>query len=138
MEKTAVSFSGIRAKEMTGFGRIGLRMLSGSFLLLLFCVAAAGAEAPKEIHKDCTVCHKDPDFNAIKPKVNETCLKCHPASIGKDHPIAVVPKIIPGDLPLGEGNTVTCITCHEPHGKNTFGMLLRKDFTSLCKSCHKK
>jgi predicted CXXCH cytochrome family protein len=123
---------------MTGFGRIGLRLLAGTLFLFLFCGAASGAEKAKEIHKDCTLCHKDPDFKTIKANVNEPCLKCHPASLGKDHPIGVVPKKMPGDLPLGEGNVITCITCHEPHGKDTFGMLLRKDFTSLCRSCHNK
>ncbi|MCL4475192.1 MAG: cytochrome c3 family protein [Nitrospirae bacterium] len=114
------------------------RIFFSSFLILLFCIGGAGAEAPKEIHKGCATCHTEPDFKAIKAKVSETCLTCHPASLGRDHSIGVVPKIIPEDLPLGEGNKVTCITCHDPHGKGVAAKLLRKDFNSLCISCHKK
>ncbi len=111
---------------------------AGSLFGLFLCIAAAEAQTPKEIHKGCATCHEEPDYKAIKAKGSEACLKCHPASLGRDHSIGVVPKIIPADLPLGEGNKITCITCHEPHGKTTFDRLLRKDFNSLCVSCHKK
>ncbi|MBZ0304562.1 MAG: hypothetical protein K8I82_00710, partial [Anaerolineae bacterium] len=71
-----------------------------------------------------------------KAGLSQACLKCHPGSENRDHPIGVTPRKAEG-LPLDEESRITCITCHEPHGKETFGQLLRKDFNSLCRSCHK-
>ena len=105
-------------------------------ILFLLAVTAEGA-VQKEVHKNCASCHGEQDYKAIVPKVNEICLKCHPTSLGKDHPIGVVSSVVAAELPLGEGNKITCITCHEPHGKNTTGRLLRKEFNSLCATCHK-
>jgi predicted CXXCH cytochrome family protein len=113
------------------------RKILKSLIVLFLSVGVAEAGVPEEVHKGCTTCHMEQDFKAIKTKINETCLRCHPTSIGKDHPVGVVSTIVPEGLPLDEGNKITCITCHEPHGKNTVDKLLRKDFNSLCIACHK-
>lgn len=102
------------------------------------CSVVAGAEERTEAHMPCTVCHRnDTDFQAIKSSINETCLECHPRAKRNDHPIRVAPKTVPQELPLDEGGKITCITCHEPHGKTNVKKLLRMEFSSLCLSCHK-
>ena len=105
-------------------------------IVLFLCVGTANAEVPKKIHGECSDCHKGTDYKAVKTVINETCAKCHPTSKGRDHPVGVVSPVVPADLPLSEGNKVTCVTCHEPHGKNTVGKLLRKSFNDLCIECH--
>ncbi|HWR59749.1 MAG TPA: cytochrome c3 family protein [Thermodesulfovibrionales bacterium] len=110
----------------------------GACLVILFIFAGGStAEESKKIHGECSTCHKGEDHKAIKSVINETCNRCHPTTSGKDHPVDVVPEVKPPDLPLGEGNRITCVTCHEPHGKNTVEKLLRKKYRSLCTDCHK-
>lgn len=104
-------------------------------LILLLSIKIGGTEITKEIHKDCKACHSTEDFK-IKIEINELCLKCHSAN-RNDHPIGVVSKWTPARLPLDKENKLTCITCHEPHGKDTVNKLLRMDPDSLCLSCHK-
>lgn len=64
---------------------------------------------------------------------------CHPQ--GASHPVGgrvKEPKFRqPKNLPLIEGDVMTCATCHEPHGGN-LKYMLRKDFmTDVCIECHK-
>jgi predicted CXXCH cytochrome family protein len=123
------------------WGCIEKTMLRCLFLaagILCVCSVVTGAEEKKEAHGSCTVCHRNNnDFRAIKPNINETCLECHPKAKRNDHPIQVAPKTVPEGLPLDEGGKITCITCHEPHGKKGLKKLLRMEFSSLCVSCHK-
>jgi predicted CXXCH cytochrome family protein len=114
-------------------------VICDAFIVVLLFTGTAKAKSTEEIHRGCPTCHTEQEeYKAIKTKVSETCIKCHPASIGGDHPIGVIPRVIPEGLPLDEENTITCITCHEPHGKNTADKLLRKEFNKLCVACHKK
>lgn len=107
--------------------------------LVLLSLFPAYAEEPKTDHKECTTCHgEDEEKTAIKEKINETCLRCHPAREGRDHRIGIVSKAPDNKLPLGEGDIITCSTCHEPHGKTKERALLRMSLSDLCKSCHKK
>ncbi len=106
-------------------------------IIMFLPAGAVEAAATKKVHTECTDCHAEKGSKALKGTLNETCLRCHPASLGGDHPIGVVSAIEPEGLPLEEGKKVACITCHEPHGKNTTGKLLRMDFNRLCIACHK-
>lgn len=119
-------------------GRLWYRLLCGlAVSLLCFCGVYAGE--PGTVHKDCTTCHgKDEEKTAIKKKINETCQACHPGSKGRDHEVGIVSKMPDNKLPLGEGDIITCATCHELHGKTKEKALLRMNFNDLCKSCHKK
>lgn len=92
------------------------------------------------------------------------CHKCHSEeSLGRSHPVNIRPKEdmeIPEDLHLDEYLSVTCATCHQPHGEY-FTTLKPTDFESpvskerkrlyrsyylrrtniqnaLCYACHKK
>lgn len=115
-----------------------LRCLLFTAGILCICLGVAGAEEKKEAHRSCAVCHRnDNDFQAIKSAINEICLECHPKAKRNDHPIRVAPKTVPEGLPLDEEGKLTCVTCHEPHGKTGVKKLLRMDFSSLCLSCHK-
>lgn len=68
-----------------------------------------------------------------------TTVSCHPQ--GASHPVGGrvrSPKFKqPKNLPLIEGDVMTCTTCHEPHGGN-LKYMLRKDFmTAVCIECHR-
>lgn len=94
----------------------------------------ASAETTTTAHKVCGDCH----LRGTKLKdmpLNELCLGCHPAN-ATDHKLGVVPTILPKGLPLDRENRITCITCHEPHGRGTTANLLRLEQNILCISCH--
>jgi len=105
-----------------------------SFIITL-CIGIVIADANPDAHKVCVDCHPGQVTDKIM-EINELCLKCHPAN-KSDHPTGVVSKLIPDGLPLDSENKITCYTCHDPHGKDTVGTLLRMDFNSLCLSCHR-
>lgn len=109
--------------------RLSVSMVS----LLCFVNLTAG----KEIHRDCLECHKDKDSKELKMVVNELCLKCHPFSTRRDHPVNIKASVKPEKLPLDSEGKITCITCHEPHGKTKEDRLLRMQFNTLCRECHK-
>lgn len=104
------------------------------FVLIVFNFSEA--QVPNE-HKTCTVCHIEEDSSTLKAGINETCIGCHPSSPGRDHPIGIVIEDVSEKLPLDRENKITCVTCHEPHGKGTEGRLLRVEFNDLCILCHK-
>ncbi len=60
---------------------------------------------------------------------------CHRGIGG--HPVGVI-QIEKTDLPLTRNRRLTCITCHEPHGKSRHKSMLRMDFDTLCMNCHNK
>ncbi len=97
-------------------------------------VVAANPPAPP--HKVCADCHET-DNKLKTANVNELCLSCHPANV-TDHKIGVVPKITPAGLPLDKDNKMTCITCHDPHGKGSWPKFLRMKTDDICLSCHQK
>ncbi|MBI5675409.1 MAG: cytochrome c3 family protein [Nitrospirae bacterium] len=105
-------------------------------ILLLFCPGLSNAVIP-EAHTVCASCHTGKVPSAIKGEINEICMGCHPPHPGRDHPVNVVQEKISGKLPLDKEKRITCITCHEPHGKKTVGKLLRMEINTLCIACHK-
>ena len=81
----------------------------------------------------CQRCH-NPDLKLTNAP-NALCQECHRLGHG-NHPVDVVQKPpMPKDLPLLAGGKLACHTCHDPHGK---GKMLRKEFNTLCQSCHKR
>ena len=111
-------------------------------LTILGTVGATGnttpalAESVTTAHKTCNDCH----LRGMKLKdipLNELCLECHPTN-ASDHKLGVIPKLLPKGLPLDKEGRITCLTCHEPHGKGTAASLLRLEPNSLCVSCHPK
>ena len=68
----------------------------------------------------------------------DTCIeRCHRQ--GASHPVGVPSRgdiKIPDNLPTSDGNGITCITCHMPHGSKE-RYLARLDFkTDICVLCH--
>lgn len=80
---------------------------------------------------DCASCHADKpqitkagvletknhraDFAAFKSDGVEMCSGCHDAEDG--HKVGLKMDFeVPADLPLGEKNKLTCLTCHYTHG----------------------
>ena len=111
-------------------------------LTVLGMVGATGSTTPAfaevitTAHKACNDCH----LRGMKLKdipLNELCLECHPAN-ATDHKLGVIPELLPKGLPLDKEGRITCLTCHEPHGKGTAAGLLRLEPNSLCVSCHPK
>jgi len=80
----------------------------------------------------CQRCH-EPSLALVKP-VNALCRECHPQQ-RSNHPVDVLPKTKVTDLPLLAGGKVGCHTCHDPHRKK---LVLRKEFSALCLTCHPK
>lgn len=107
-----------------------------AFLVTLFISPLKG-EVLKKPHEDCLQCHKEKDSKELKSPINELCLKCHPLSTQRDHPVNLKASVKPERLPLDIEEKITCITCHEPHGKTKEEKLLRMQFNTLCRECHK-
>jgi formate-dependent nitrite reductase cytochrome c552 subunit len=110
-----------------------------SIIFLLFSLCRAGglfaADNPHEItwqgQVDCVSCHVDKPQNtksgvletknhkadpaAFKSDGVEMCSGCHNAEDG--HKVGLKLDFeAPADLPLGERNKMTCLTCHYTHG----------------------
>lgn len=116
-----------------------MKTLIAAVLSVLLCAGLSAAQGQKAVHKDCSKCHQDAGKKPqalVKATIDDLCLGCHAARKGKDHPVGLVSKVAPKGLPLDKESRLTCITCHEPHGKQTVGSLLRMEFNSLCRSCH--
>ena len=107
-------------------------------MLLGLCGAGQGyaADNPHELSAqsqpiDCVSCHTEKpqhtqagmletknhkaDATAFKSDGVEMCSGCHNAEDG--HKVGLEMDFeVPADLPLGENNKLTCLTCHYAHG----------------------
>jgi len=94
-----------------------------------------------QVAKDCTLCHLAHVSNLAKllPKSSEQlCSDCHP-NIGL-HPVGRHPISGVTDPRFSkERKSLTCLSCHNPHGAEYEGLLFADKTTGeLCLSCHKK
>jgi predicted CXXCH cytochrome family protein len=121
--------------------KVSVRIIA---LTVLACVLALGlagmsfAISP-DLKKDCALCHDShggmAGYRLLKPP-SSLCIDCHPERKGdREHRVDIVPSMPVKNLPLFEG-TMTCVTCHEPHGDSSYPVLLRDEPASLCKRCH--
>lgn len=123
---------------MPSSGLTRSRLARGSFLLLMpvllfLCVREGlGSEESVNPHafmgdpEKCTTCHdKAPvlgvdDFTTVtfNDSIMVLCSGCHEdAHLREEHPVEVRPEFeIPTDFHLDSDYTMTCTTCHEPHG----------------------
>jgi predicted CXXCH cytochrome family protein len=111
--------------------------------VLIFCfvimLSAGDARAAKK--HECAYCHSSHRMISapLKSPLADLCLGCHPDSMGENsHKVNVISSIKPVDLPLTADGKMTCITCHDPHGREKHASFLRKNYSELCQTCHKK
>lgn len=118
---------------MKAISRTASILYMGSFVFIL-CSGDMVNSAVASTHANCSDCHTR--GKALKAAtVTDLCLSCHPDNT-KDHLLGVIPQKAPVGLPLDKDKKMTCVTCHEPHGKGTVGKLLRMEKASLCVACH--
>lgn len=108
--RLAVTFSSIFLMQLTSLG------------------SALGA------HSTCSDCHMR-GKTLKNSSVNELCISCHPDNV-KDHVLDVISKVKPPELPLDSQNRITCITCHEAHGRSGIQSMLRLEQDKICAPCH--
>jgi len=100
---------------------------------LLLAVSHASA-----VEKSCGFCHAGHRgvMTLLNADIGALCLGCHSDRMkGGEHKVGVSPPMVVRDLPLHRGE-ITCITCHDPHGKAE--AMLRRPPLVLCSSCHDK
>lgn len=113
-------------------------------LIVLMIVLASHAplfgQIIPEIKKNCNICHLPHDTSGklLNAPLTELCLDCHSERRSPaEHKVDILPQMPVGNLPLYEGK-ITCITCHDPHGKGGFPSMLRERPRLICTKCHKK
>lgn len=82
----------------------------------------------------CQRCHRQGDGTLLTGAIS-LCVSCH-AFGHSNHPVDVVQKTAPRDLPLLEGGRVACHSCHDPHDLKRQRSGLRLGFSELCLRCH--
>jgi len=116
--------------------------MKGTYLLLSLLFLAAAAPAPAAEKHECSSCHTPSMHNGsagaiLKAPLMELCVECHADRKGvADHRIGIKPKMGAVGLPLDKEGMMTCITCHDPHGKAGLAKLLRVSSSDLCLKCH--
>jgi predicted CXXCH cytochrome family protein len=123
--------------------------LAGSALIILLMLSqsCAGKMPEKsavemagvpDIKRDCKTCHISHTMGGallLKEPLSKLCLQCHPdRKAPAEHIVDIVPSMKVTALPLKEGR-MTCVTCHDPHGK-TYASMLRVIPKDLCQLCH--
>jgi predicted CXXCH cytochrome family protein len=78
----------------------------------------------------------DQEFTII-----DQCYTCHPEDdLGTSHPVRIYIRgnstRIPDSLPTGKNGMLTCVTCHDPHGGKSKGLVRELIVTKLCVACH--
>lgn len=104
--------------------------------MLMLCLSLVPAIAVAA-HENCSDCHTE--GKALKQEgINQLCLSCHSGGKRNDHKTGIPSKGMKSPLPLDKEGQITCITCHEQHGKGSRSRLLRMKASDLCLNCHDK
>jgi predicted CXXCH cytochrome family protein len=119
--------------------RSGLKIVFTALIVGFILTASNVLCAEKH---ECSYCHVTSDKTGkmqLRASVPELCIECHPDRSGpKEHKIGIVPPVKVPELPLSKDGKITCITCHDPHGKSGYPKLLRVRPSDLCLKCHFK
>ena len=117
-----------------------------SFMIALAVMLGACVSYVKhmpEAKRECAICHvlddkghpADKGMALVRPS-EILCSDCHIDRLKEgEHPTGIAPKSETG-LPLDEEGSVTCVTCHEPHGIGGHHAMQRLSSPLLCLSCH--
>ncbi len=119
---------------------IYLRMRVSKPSLLSVLLKAVKTESEEKIvpKSSAAVEKHSPALASARYSTIDACIKCHNQSAS--HPVGVRPKSdrlrTPDDLPTIDNGTITCVTCHMPHGSRDI-YLARMDFDKdICVKCH--
>jgi hypothetical protein len=111
-------------------------MITLSTVLLAACLALPAPKTRTDPHAfmnvptQCATCHRidarsgeviDHEFTG---EISSLCGTCHTKEhLGRSHPVDVSMRRpapgteVPGELPLGDDEEITCGTCHDPHSR---------------------
>ena len=107
-------------------------IIASAAFLLIFSMQAQAVEKP------CEFCHSGHHgvMTLLNSNPNDLCSGCHAERLNAgEHTVGMSPPMVVRDLPLQRG-MMTCITCHDPHGKSA--SMLRLPQSDLCNHCHLK
>jgi len=91
---------------------------------------------------ECSYCHITSDKTVqqqLKAPLSELCAECHPDRRSpNEHKVDIVPSMKVVELPLSKEGKITCATCHDPHDRGGYPLLLRTKPAELCLKCHSR
>jgi|MudIll2142460700_1097286.scaffolds.fasta_scaffold07387_4 predicted CXXCH cytochrome family protein len=118
---------------------ISMKRLKLIFSVLSMVIVVAGSVSAENKH-ECSYCHITMHADAamlLKTSLSGLCLECHSGRSGSnEHRIDIAPSVEAVGLPLSKDGKITCATCHDPHEKSEYPMLLRVKPSELCFKCH--
>jgi predicted CXXCH cytochrome family protein len=118
---------------------LSMKRLKLMFSVLIMVIVAAESVFAENKH-ECSYCHITMHADAamlLKASLSGLCLECHPDRSGSnEHRIDIAPSMEVVGLPLSKDGKITCATCHDPHEKSGYPMLLRVKPSELCFTCH--
>ena len=110
------------------------------FPAFLVCLLGAALNVFCAEKHECSYCHMttgESDKIELRANVAALCVQCHAdRKSPREHKVDIVAPMKVRDLPLSKDGLMTCITCHDPHGKSGYPMLLRVKPAELCLKCH--
>ncbi|MEW6003606.1 MAG: cytochrome c3 family protein [Nitrospirota bacterium] len=113
--------------------------MKGLVLVIMLSVFTARSAFPAEKH-ECSYCHIPHGMSEgilLKAPLSDLCFECHPdRKSPNEHKVDIMVSRKVEDLPLSDNGKMTCITCHDPHGKSSYPKLLRINPSELCLKCH--
>ena len=114
-----------------------LKLVFPAFLVCLLATALNVFCAEKH---ECSYCHVtlgESNEMQLSANVAELRVQCHAERKSlREHKVDIIPHMKVRDLPLSKDGLMICITCHDPHGKSGYPMLLRAKPSELCLKCH--
>lgn len=82
----------------------------------------------------CRTCHL-PGASVLKKDAISLCADCHDPALMR-HPFRVEAPAGASGVPLEDGHTIMCHTCHDPHDVKARRAGLRMPYGELCLKCH--
>ncbi|MDZ4164846.1 MAG: cytochrome c3 family protein [Smithellaceae bacterium] len=110
---------------------------------LFFLSLAGSLEGVHRFDGKCSQCHLNQPKKGEKllfvREIDKLCLECH-KQVGAvlSHPSGLKPSFpLPAEFPLDWSGKMTCVTCHEVHGKRKNLLVSEKTGKAFCITCHR-